>query len=266
VQSQALQYANRFVELRDAVEAADLEASKRSLLEFQRVATGAASNGLDPLRQIPVLSKDFAGIRDALLKGNIGAAQDSLASLKRSMGAVAPVFSSQNSNTEATSLVSPSPKPSGQKTVRSLPKEPLKNPESIVLESLGFLGADEELLRELHSIQASSPPKGLENTSSTFIRVRPELTSFTQTSQVFPTSTDSFSELGLPPSNTSTQAQVVVRGLAASQPNAQLADLDGTTFAPTPELLLGTKGITIPPGAELQFDDSSTLQTLSFDS
>jgi hypothetical protein len=31
-------------------------------------------------------------------------------------------------------------------------------------------------------------------------------------------------------------------------------------------LLLGTKGITIPPGAELQFDDSSTLQTLSFDS
>lgn len=263
VQSQALQYANRFVELRDTVEAGDLAASKRNLIEFQRVAAGAASSGLDPIRQIPVLSKDFAGIRDALVKGDIEAAQASLASLRRSMGAVAPVFVSPNPNTQAAQLAPPDQKPVTQKTVRSLPKEPLNNRESIVLESLGFLGADEELLRELHSIRASTLPKGPVNTSSTFIRVLPELTSFTQTSQVFPTSTDAFAELGLPPANNSTQAQVVVQGLAATQPNAQLGDMDGTAFAPTPELLLGTKGMTIPPGAELQFNNPSTLQRFS---
>lgn len=261
VQSQALQYASRFMELRDAVEAGDLQASKRNLMEFQRVAAGAATNGIDPLRQIPVLSKDFMGIRDALLKGDIGAAQDSLASLSRSMGAVAPVFSPASLGVEAALPAAPNQKPPTQRTVRSVPKEQQRKQESIVLESLGFLGADKELIRELHSMEASTPPRGPADTSSTFIRVLPELTSFAQTSQVFPTSTDFFAGLGLPLANNSAQAQIVIRGLAATQPNAQAADVDGTAFAPTPGLLLGSKGMTIPPGAELRFDDPALLHT-----
>ena len=67
----------------------------------------------------------------------------------------------------------------------------------------------------------------------------------------------------IPPVNTSTQA--VLQGLAATQPDAQLRDLDGTPFAPTPELLLGTKGMSIPAGAQLRFANNPILlQTIAF--
>jgi hypothetical protein len=44
-----------------------------------------------------------------------------------------------------------------------------------------------------------------------------------------------------------------------------MRNLDGTAFAPTPELMLGSKGISIPPGAELQFSNNPILlRTVSF--
>lgn len=263
-QSQASQYANRFVQLRDAVESGDVQKARQTLIDFQRVAAAAASNGLDPIRQIPVLAEDYAGMRDALLKGDVQGARDSLASLKRSLG-IAPPNAQTNQGADSAPRLSSEPAPRAQKTMRSISKDSSRSEESIILESLGFLGADQELLNHAHAIRSSTPSKGPANTSSTFIRVRPELTSFAQKSQIFPTSTSSLGELAMPMANTSTQAQVVVQGLAATQPNAQLADLDGTAFAPTPELLLGSKGLTIPPGAELRFANNPILlQTLSF--
>jgi hypothetical protein len=264
-QAQALQYANRFVELRDAIESGDVRKARQTLFDFQRVAAASASTGLDPIRQIPVLAENFGRMRDSLLKGDLQAARDSLATLKRGLGLLQPTSVSASPSTDKAPQRAPEPKSKVQKTVRTAASEPSRNRESIILESLGFLGADEELLREAHSMRSSTPLKSPADTSSTFIRVRPELTSFAQKSQVFPTSTASLAELALPTANTSTQAQVVVQGLAATQPNAQLVDLDGTAYAPTPELLLGSKGMTIPPGAELRFANNPTLlQRLSF--
>jgi hypothetical protein len=234
------------------------------LNEFQRVAAGAASSGLDPVRQIPVLSRDFMGVRNALRKGDMKAAQDSFSRLKVNLGFVSSDLAEQPTVSPLKTGVAPSPTPSARPTVRKLADDSLRDDAPIVLENLGFLGADSELLREVRSIRTPGPSRNATSTSSTFIRSRPEVTSFSQKAQVFPTY-DPVAKLSIPVANNSLQAQIVVQGLAATQPNAQVADLDGTTFAPTPELMLGSKGISIPPGAELQFSNNPVLlQTVSF--
>lgn len=99
--------------------------------------------------------------------------------------------------------------------------------------------------------------------SSTFIKTQPALASFTQAPQVFPTSDASNFVLSVP--SVSTSRQALLQGLSATQPDAQVPDLDGTSFAPTPELMLGTKGMSIPDGAQLQLTDPPiSLQTASF--
>jgi hypothetical protein len=244
-QAQAIQYVTHFRELQAVISTGDLQGSRQSLSEFQRVAAGAASKGLDPLRQIPVLSKDFSGIRDALAKGDIQAAQNSLSSLQRSLNvAVSPRSQPAAPALEGTSL----------EAIRKTPVPAGTNYGATALGSEGFLGADAELLNELRFASAATQPEKPVVTSSTFIKAQPELTSFTQKSQVFPTSMDSVAKLSLPVANTLVQARVVVQGLAATQPNAQETDSDGTAFAPTPELMLGSKGMTIPPGAQLRID------------
>ena len=263
-QVQAVQYASSFSELKDAVETGDLQRSRVTLNEFQRVAAGAASSGIDPIRQIPVLSRDFMAIRNALRKGDMKAAQDSLSSLKVNLGFVSPDLTEQPTASSLVAVLAPDATPNARPTVRKLADESVKDDAPIVLENLGFLGADSELLREVRSIRTPAPSRNSTSTSSTFIRSRPELTSFSQKAQVFPTY-DPVAKLSVPVANNSLQAQIVVQGLAATQPNAQMADLDGTTFAPTPELMLGSKGISIPPGAELQFSNNPILlRTVSF--
>jgi hypothetical protein len=101
---------------------------------------------------------------------------------------------------------------------------------------------------------SASPSADAKRMSSTFIKNQPALASFTQGPQVFPTSGASSFELSVPSVSTSTQA--VVQGLAAFQTSGQSRDSDGTSFAPTPELMLGSKGMSIPDGAQLQLDDN----------
>jgi hypothetical protein len=219
-QAQALQYASSFGELRDAVETGDLQRSRLTLNEFQRVAAGAASSGLDPIRQIPVLSKDFMGIRDALRKGDMKAAQDSLSSLRVNLGFVSSDLKEQPAASSLDAVLSPNATPGARPTVRKLADESVKDDAPIVLENLGFLGADSELLREVRSIRTPAPSRNSTSTSSTFIRSRPELNSFSQKAQVFPTY-DPVAKLSIPVASNSLQAQIVVQGLAATQPNAQ---------------------------------------------
>lgn len=257
-QAQALQYASHFGELQAAILAGDLRGSRQLLSEFQRVASGAATKGLDPVRQIPVLSKEFSGIRDALTKGDMEAARKSLLQLQRALPGVVGLPQSEPAEPEL-GIVQPPSKANARPVVRKAQVESETEDGSIVLENLGFLGADAEMLKEVRSPRAVAPAKSPTSTSSTFIKARPELTSFSQKSQVFPTSTDAAATLSVPGAKTLVQARVVVQGLAATQPSAQEPYPDGTAFAPTPELMLGSRGMSIPPGALLRFADKPAL-------
>ena len=74
-QAQAVQYANHFAELHNAIDAGDLGAARKALSEFQRDSAIATANGFDPVNQTSALRREFSGIRKALLKGDIKTAQ-----------------------------------------------------------------------------------------------------------------------------------------------------------------------------------------------
>jgi hypothetical protein len=143
-----------------------------------------------------------------------------------------------------------------QSSLSNLRKE-LGVPQPVARETNDLAGSLPVLIPidkpEAVSVSQSAESKRM---SSTFIKNQPALASFTQSPQVFPTSGASSFELSVPSVSTSTQA--VLQGLAAFQTSGQSRDSDGTSFAPTPELMLGSKGMSIPDGAQLQLDDNPT--------
>jgi hypothetical protein len=106
-------------------------------------------------------------------------------------------------------------------------------------------------IRSLQVVLSSGDPKKI---STTFIKMRQELTSFAQSPLVFPTSDAGIAKLSV---NSSTQA--VLQGISATMPGGLPNESAGTSFAPTPELLLGSKGMTIPQGADINFSGTPIL-------
>ncbi len=261
-QSQALQYANRFAELHNAIDAGDLGAARKALSDFNRDSAVATANGFDPVNQTSSLRREFSTIRKALLKGDIKTAQTALSTLKKELGVAAP-----------------------EPAEKTLPAGPVSPAAALQMENLSSLrnrpgagGRDSALVsskiskapgvgsdpsRDIRSLRGTVQAEDQQKTGSTAIKIQPALTSFTQGPQVFPTSGAAAAKLSVPLVKTSTQA--VLQGLAATQPNAQVLDLGGTSFAPTPEMMLGSRGMSIPAGAELQFANNPILlQTVAF--
>ncbi len=264
-QAQAVQYATHFAELHNAIDSGDLGGARKALSEFQRDSSVATANGYDPVNQTSSLRREFSGIRKALLEGDMKAAQTALSTLKKELGV------EQSESAEESVSTDPEASPVAAKAenlavakgavgaVGAFGKDAAlassKNPRP--------LGAGGDFIQDIRSLQAAGQSRDPKKTSSTFIKIQTALTSFTQAPQVFPTSGSADSTLSVLSVNTSTQA--VLQGLAATQPNAQARNLDGTSFAPTPELMLGSKGMSIPAGAELQLANNPILlQTLSF--
>jgi hypothetical protein len=261
-QAQAVQYANHFAELHNAIDSGDLGAARKALSEFQRDSAVATANGFDPVNQTSSLRREFSSIRKALLKGDIKTAQASLSTLKKELGVAQPAAKESALSASLGSLaaaVNSADLPSVRRSLGAFGRDAAlatsKNAKS--------LGVGGDLIRDIRSLQTAVQSGDPKMTSSTFIKIQPALTSFTQGPQVFPTSSAFSSKLSVPSVNTSTQA--VLQGLAATQPNAQARDLDGTSFAPTPEMMLGSKGMSIPAGAQLQFANNPVLlQTIAF--
>ncbi len=261
-QSQAVQYANRFAELHNAINDGDVAAARKALSDFNRDSAVATANGFDPVNQTSSLRREFSAIRKALLKGDIKTAQNSLSTLKKELGVATP-----------------------EQAKRSLPADPASPAMALQMENLsslrsrpGAVGRDSTLFsaknpkslgvggdpaRDIRSLRGTVQSDDQQKMGSTSIEIQPALTSFTQGPQVFPTSGAAAAKLSVPPVKTSTQA--VLQGLAATQPNAQVLDFGGTSFAPTPEMMLGSRGMSIPAGAELQFANNPILlQTVAF--
>jgi hypothetical protein len=260
-QAQAVQYANHFAELHNAIDSGDLGGARRALSEFQRDSAVAAANGIDPVSQTSSLRREFSNIRRALQKGDISAAQTALSTLKKEMG----ILESPDRGTPLSSELEPLVESADPGTLPTRPRlvASAGRNKQASREDSKALGPDDAFSRDILSPQEVVPSVGPRNTSSTFIKTQPALTSFTQAPQVFPTSDSFASRMSVPLVNTSTQA--VLQGLAATQPNAQELDLDGTPFAPSPEMMLGSKGMSIPAGAQLQFaNNPTTLQRVAF--
>lgn len=265
-QAQAVQYANRFVELQGAVDSGDLGAARKALSAFQKESVVSAAMGLDPLSQASSLRREFASVRKALLRGDISTAQAGFSNLRKELGLPQSQLRRGGSRGDSGSAVLASEE-QGLTVIDEASSKPglasRRDAVSVSPAKVGFgataAGADVRT-------RAEQPPTGVadeELAGETVIRTQAALTPFNQSPQVFPTSTASEARMTIPPVNTSTQA--VLQGLAATQPDAQLRDLDGTPFAPTPELLLGTKGMSIPAGAQLRFANNPILlQTIAF--
>ena len=261
-QAQAVQYATHFAELHNAIDSGDLGGARKALSEFQRDSSVATANGYDPVNQTASLRREFSGIRKALLEGDMKAAQTALSTLKKELGVEQSVSAEESVSTdpEASPVAAKAENLAVAKGASgALGKDAAlassKNPRP--------LGAGSDFIQDIRSLLVAGQSGDPKKTSSTFIRIQTALASFTQAPQVFPTSGSVASTLSVLSVNTSTQA--VLQGLAATQPNAQARNLDGTSFAPTPELMLGSKGMSIPAGAELQLANNPILlQTLSF--
>jgi hypothetical protein len=253
-QSQAVQYANHFVDLQKAIDSGDIGQAQNALINFQRESAVAAVKGLDPINQIFSLRREFSSIQNALIKGDIRSAQLSLSNLRKELGV--PEQSVQIALSFGESGGSEEGLPD-----RSVNPAVLGSPETRAVRPQ--LGRGNDLEHDL-SLQASdSELQTTRITSSTFIKSQPSVVSFNQSPQVFPTSNAGLSKPSIPVVSTSQQA--VMQGLAATLPDAQAPDLDGTAFAPTPELMIGSKGMSIPPGAMLRYANNPVLlQMIAF--
>jgi hypothetical protein len=255
-QAQAVQYASHFAELHNAIDSGDLGGARKALSEFQRDSSVATANGFDPVNQTSSLRREFSSIRNALLKGDIKAAQTALSTLKKELGVEVPVATEPGESP----VVLKAENLSATKVASGTFEKDAALASSKNSKSLGTGG---DVIRDIRSLRVVGQSGLPQKTSSTFIKIQAALTSFTQAPQVFPTSGQADSTLSVLSVKTSTQA--VLQGLAATQPNAQARDLGGTSFAPTPELMLGSKGMSIPAGAELQLANNPVLlQTFAF--
>jgi len=261
-QSQAVQYANRFAELHNAIEAGDPGAARKALSDFNRDSAVAIANGFDPVNQTSSLRREFFTIRKALLKGDIKTAQTALSTLKKELGFAPP---EQADNTLPADPKSPAAAAQLESlsSLRNRPGAGGRDSALVSSRNSKSFGVGGDLTRDIYSLVGAVQSDDPQKTGSTSIKIQPALTSFTQGPQVFPTSSAAATKLSVPLVKTSTQA--ILQGLAATQPNAQARDLGGTSFAPTPEMMLGSRGMSIPAGAEIQFANNPILlQTVAF--
>jgi hypothetical protein len=239
-QSQALQYAGYFRELVTAVESADLDGARQALTGLSRISPMAAANGFDPLNQTPSFSRDFVGIRKALLKGDIRAAQSSLSSLKKEMEWV---FGGRR---EEQVSVPPTSNP---------PVEGLRAEQPAVsLEAGEFSRGDANGVREDRGASVSGTAQAAAEMVGTSIQIDPALASFKQAPRVFPTSSASTLQPAV-----STSRQLAAQVFTAMQPEALDSVPHGTAFAPDPGMMLGSRGMSIPEGALLELKRGQIL-------
>jgi hypothetical protein len=206
----------------------------------------------------------FADLNHAIDSGDLGSARKALSEFQRDSAVATargfdPVNQTSSMRSEFASIRRALLKgdiQTAQASLSNLKKE-LGIPQKGAPLGGAFSGADPVLgtVGDVGTAPVDQPSE-TSRVSNTFIRNQPALVSFSQSPQVFPTSGASDFELSERSVSTSTQA--VMQGLSASRPDVQGPDLDGTSFAPTPELMLGSKGMSIPDGAQLQLDDSPT--------
>lgn len=249
MQAHAVQYANHFANLQNAVGSGDLKEAKQALSVFQRDSATAAANGYDPVSQTLASRRDFSALKKALNVGDIRTAQAALSMLKKDMGLEESGLGTRGSIKADVQLLSTAIQAgdvaSAKAALGSFGKK-LALSTSQEGGVSGPLDSGSKVIQDIRALQIALSSRDKQQISNTFIKLEPELTSFSQAPQVFPTSGDST----LKPS-VSTSAQLLIQGIGSTLPGAQSKDSAGTSFAPTPALILGTKGMTIPTGADL---------------
>lgn len=255
-QAQAVQYASHFAALQNAIGSGNLKDARQALSVFQRDSAVASANGYDPVSQSLSTRQDFSALKKAVMIGDLRTAQTAFSSLKENMGlqqngAKTPGAASAELQSLATA-VSTGDIASAKKSLGEFGKK-IALATSVASPSPA-LNPGGKTIQDIRSLQVSLSSGDPKKISTTFIKVEPELASFAQAPQVFPTSGDSFAKLSV---TSSTQA--VLQGIESTMLGAQPSRTGGTTFAPTPELILGSKGMTIPPGADIPFPKDSVL-------
>lgn len=249
VQAQAVQYANHFADLQKAVGSGDLKQAREALSVFQRDSAVASASGYDPVSHTLAVRQDFSVLKKALQVGDIRTAQTALSTLRKDMGLDEAGSGTDRAPASDVQVLATAIQAGDVAVAKgalgALGKNLALSRSQDVLAS-GTLRSGGNVLQDIRSLQMALSSGDKEEINKTFIKLEPELTSFAQSPQVFPTSQSVKVDLSV---NTSIQA--VIQGIESTIPGAQTADTAGTSFAPTPELILGSKGMTIPPGADL---------------
>ncbi len=249
VQAQAVQYANHFADLQNAVGSGDLKQAREALSVFQRDSVFASASGYDPVNDTLAARQDFSALKKALQVGDIRTAQTALSTLRKDMGLDETGSGAGHAPASDVQVLATAIQAGDVEAAKGAlgafgKNLALSKPQDVL--ASGSLRSGGDVLQDIRSLQMALSSRDKEDITNSFIKLEPELTSFAQAPQVFPTSQSVKVDITV---NTSIQA--VVQGIESTIPGAQTADTAGTSFAPTPELILGSKGMTIPPGADL---------------
>ena len=251
-QSQAVQYLSHFHELVGELESGNVQGAKKALEGVSRASAIAAANGFDLFNQLPSLRKEFVSIRKALVKGDIQAARASLSTLKKELNLERVLPQKKEGDVSSQANV-----PEEDVSIDRVGSE-IRSDNLVARRGLSNSASigDEAGRGEIRTSdsEASGAAAKVANTS---IQMDPSLASFTQAPRVFPTS--SASKVQPFALTVTTSSQAVMQGFAAMQADALQSGPVGTAFAPLPEMMLGSRGMSIPAGALLEFEDSQIL-------
>lgn len=227
LQAQAVQYANHFASLQNAVNSEDLNGARKALASFQQASSVASANGFDPVSQSVMLREAFSSLKKAIAGGDISTAKSAMASTVQALGGTPSVLGVPSASTDVQAVGAVQSPESSARTsdaVRSgeLKGATLKAGETELLtessreeSSIATLPPPSASLSikfvpDARSLQVALKSGDPKKVSSTFVKIEPELSSFKQGPQVFPTA--GMAAYTLPPTVTNSK-QAVLQGM-----------------------------------------------------
>jgi hypothetical protein len=222
MQAQAAQYSSHFAALQNASGSGDLKSAREALRDFQKDSATATVNGYDPVNQSASLRQAFASVRKALAGGDMSTAKTAMASVVQGLsatngGSVAVKLGSDLQSLETA--VKAGNLESASQALRTFGKDSALafSKEIAAAASATDSGSPAQvaaarMISDIRSLQVALKSGDPRKASSTYVKLQPELKSFTQAPQVFPTA--AAAAYTLPPTVTNAK-QAVLQGLAA---------------------------------------------------
>jgi ribosomal protein S20 len=220
---------------------ASLSSARKALATFQQDSAAATLRGYDPVNQNASLREAFSAIRKALAGGDIATAKTAMASVVKGVSAAqGPTVSSRLATdvNAIKSAVQTGDLKSASQALTAFGKDAGTLASTAVVDAnlvASKQNGGAKIIPDVRSLQVALKSGDPKKVSSTFLKVEPELSSFSQTPQVFPTA--AAGPYTLPPTATVTNSkQALIQGLQS------LVD-GGSQFAISSSTVLGSKGI-----------------------
>lgn len=256
LQAQAVQYANNFNNLQNAVSSGNVKEAQKALASFTKDTAIASANGFDPMSQSTALRQDFSALKKAISIGDLRSAATTLSLLKKDLSTpVQKTSAAAKTSSDLQGLASAVNSGSADATKKALAAFSID--VALAATTPSSRNSAAAVVKDIRAIQSAISSGDSKATSIAFQKSWPELTSFAQSPLVFPTSENGAAQLSV-----SSSSQAVLQNMRTAVLQGQSNSADGTPFAPTPDMMLGSRGITIPPGAALNLSRTNSAEQI----